>query len=46
MSFGAPVEMGPVAQSGILDAGDYYWGKGPVGPTIRASQTRGYWVMH
>lgn len=40
---GSPAAMGPIGPGGVCDYGDYYWGKGPVGPTIRASQIRGWW---
>jgi Family of unknown function (DUF6345) len=42
---GTPAAMGPIGPGGAMDAGDYYWGKGPVGPTIRASQIHGWWYM-
>jgi Family of unknown function (DUF6345) len=40
---GSPAAMGPIGPGGAWDFGDYYWGKGPVGPTIRASQIHGWW---
>ena len=29
----------------VWDFGDYYWGKGPVGPTIRWWQVTGWWYL-
>ena len=43
---GTPAAMGPIGPGGVWDYGDYYWGKGPVGPTIRASQIRGWWYLN
>jgi hypothetical protein len=43
---GSPVAMGPIGLGGVWDYGDYYWGEGPVGPTIRASQIRGWWYAY
>jgi Family of unknown function (DUF6345) len=34
---------GPIGPMGVTDMGDYYWGKGAVGPTIKASQISGWW---
>ena len=30
---------------GISDYGDYYWGKGSVGPNIMQSMTNGWWYI-
>ncbi len=43
---GTPAAMGPIGPGGVWDYGDYYWGKGPVGPTIPASQIRGWWYLN
>src|SRR5262249_17480317 len=40
---GSPAAMGPIGPSGVWDVNDYYWGKGPVGPRIPASQIHGWW---
>ena len=42
---GSPAAMGPIGPGGTWDIHDYYWGKGAVGPTIRASQIHGWWYM-
>jgi len=42
---GTPAAMGPIGPGGACDYGDYFWGKGPVGPTIRASQIHGWWYV-
>jgi hypothetical protein len=41
---GTPAAMGPT-YNGICDYGDYYWGKGPVGPTIPQSLINGWWYI-
>jgi hypothetical protein len=43
---GTPAAMGPIGPGGVWDFGDYYWGKGAVGPTIPASQIRGWWYLN
>jgi hypothetical protein len=43
---GTPAAMGPIGPGGVWDYGDYYWGKGPVGPTIPASQIKGWWYLN
>jgi hypothetical protein len=43
---GTPAALGPIGPGGVWDFGDYYWGKGPVGPTIPASQIRGWWYLN
>ncbi|HEY5910440.1 MAG TPA: DUF6345 domain-containing protein [Verrucomicrobiae bacterium] len=43
---GTPAALGPIGPGGVWDYGDYYWGKGAVGPTIRASQIRGWWYLN
>jgi hypothetical protein len=42
---GTPAAMGPIGPGGAWDYYDYFWGKGPVGPTIRASQIYGWWYL-
>ena len=49
---GTPAAMGPITdidflgqRLGIWNYGDYYWGKGPVGPTIPKSQINGWWYI-
>jgi hypothetical protein len=42
---GTPAAMGPIGPGAAMDYGDYFWGKGPVGPTIRASQIQGWWYI-
>jgi hypothetical protein len=43
---GTPAAMGPIGPGGVWDIGDYYWGRGPVGPTIPASQIEGWWYIN
>jgi Family of unknown function (DUF6345) len=43
---GTPAAMGPIGPGGVWDYGDYYWGKGSVGPTIPASQITGWWYLN
>jgi hypothetical protein len=38
--------MGPINVDGISDFNDYYWGKGPVGPSIPQAQIRGWWYVN
>jgi hypothetical protein len=42
---GTPAAMGPVGPGNVMDYGDYFWGKGPVGPRIPASQIVGWWYL-
>jgi hypothetical protein len=49
---GTPAAMGPITNVdvlgvtiGIWDYGDYYWGKGPVGPTIPRNMIDGWWYI-
>jgi hypothetical protein len=42
---GGPAALGPLGLGGSWDYNDYYWGKGPVGPTIRAPQIVGWWYL-
>jgi hypothetical protein len=35
--------IGPYGPLGVCDSGDFYWGKGSVGPTITAGQITGWW---
>ena len=51
-NMGTPAAMGPVFNVefdgltfGICDYTDYYWGKGPVGPTIPQSLINGWWYI-
>lgn len=51
-NMGTPAAMGPVLNVeyqgqtvGICDYDDYYWGKGPVGPTIPQSLINGWWYI-
>jgi len=37
--------MGPIGTGGATNQGDYFWGKGSVGPDIRGGQITGYWWM-
>lgn len=43
---GTPAAMGPIGPGGSWDYYDYYWGRGSVGPTIPASQIRGWWYLN
>jgi len=43
---GTPAAMGPIGPGGAWDYYDYYWGRGSVGPTIPASQIRGWWYLN
>ena len=49
---GTPAAMGPMfdvtidgVTFGICDYGDYYWGKGSVGPTIERASISGWWYI-
>ena len=42
---GKAAALGPIGPGGSCDINDYYWGRGPVGPTIRAAQIRGWWYV-
>jgi hypothetical protein len=45
---GTAAAMGPIhwyPSYGVWDFYDYYWGKGPVGPTIPRSQINGWWYI-
>jgi hypothetical protein len=49
---GTPAAMGPIVNVnvrgttlGICDYADYYWGKGPVGPTIPQESINGWWYI-
>ena len=42
---GIPAAMGPVGPNGVLDFMDYYWGKGPVGPSIPTGLIKGWWYI-
>jgi Family of unknown function (DUF6345) len=51
-NMGTPAAMGPIFDVtidgltfGICDYGDYYWGKGPVGPTIERPRISGWWYI-
>jgi hypothetical protein len=43
---GTAASMGPINVDGVSDFTDYYWGKGPVGPSIPKSQIRGWWYIN
>ena len=43
---GTPAAMGPIGPGGVWDYNDYYWGRGSVGPTIPASQIKGWWYLN
>lgn len=42
---GRAAAMGPIGPAGVWDFDDFYWGQGPVGPTIRSGQIRGWWYL-
>jgi hypothetical protein len=42
---GDPAGLGPIAAGGVWDWGDFWWGEGSVGPSIRASQIRGWFYL-
>ena len=42
---GGPAALGPVGPAGVWNVNDHYWGKGSVGPTIRAAQIEGWWYL-
>lgn len=49
---GTPAAMGPIRNVQVLDFhfgisnyGDYYWGKGSVGPNISQAQINGWWYI-
>jgi len=49
---GTPAAMGPIcnididgATFGITNYNDFYWGKGPVGPTLDTSLINGWWYI-
>ena len=49
---GTAAAMGPITNIdvegvtiGVCDYGDYYWGKGPVGPTIPRNMIDGWWYI-
>ena len=56
-STGTPAAMGPLIKASVpdghggqalvylTDSNDFYWGKGPVGPTIPADQISGFWYL-
>jgi hypothetical protein len=39
---GTPAVLAPIGTGGVTDLNDDWWGLGPVGPRIRASQMQGY----
>jgi hypothetical protein len=43
---GTPAALGPIGPGNVWDYGDYFWGKGPVGPTIHSSQVIGWWYLN
>jgi hypothetical protein len=38
---GEPAFLGPIGPGGVWDFDDFFWGMGPVGPTIRAQNKQG-----
>jgi subtilisin family serine protease len=42
---GRAAALGPIGPGGVCDINDYYWGRGPVGPTISAGLIRGWWYV-
>jgi Family of unknown function (DUF6345) len=42
---GTPAALGPIDGNGFCDFNDFYWGKGPVGPSIPAALIRGWWYI-
>jgi Family of unknown function (DUF6345) len=42
---GDPAVLAPFGPGGVSDINDYWWGKGSVGPRIRASQNKGWYFM-
>lgn len=42
---GTPAALGPIGPGNASDLGEYYWDRGPVGPTIRAWQITGWWYL-
>lgn len=42
---GDPAVLAPLGPGGVSDLNDYWWGKGSVGPRIRASQNHGWYSM-
>jgi len=45
-SEGTAAAMGPVGAGGVTDLGDFYIGKGPLGPTILPASVKGWWYLH
>jgi hypothetical protein len=45
-SEGTAAAMGPVGDGGVTDLGDFYIGKGPLGPTILPASVKGWWHLH
>ena len=37
--------MGVIGPQGLSNYNDYFWGQGPVGPDIRGSNIRGWWLL-
>jgi hypothetical protein len=37
--------MGPIGPGGVSNFNDYFWGKGSVGPDLRGSDIRGFYVV-
>jgi hypothetical protein len=44
--YGYPAAMGQLGPGGVCDSGDYYPGKGSMGPTIAPAQRTGWWYMN
>ena len=43
---GTAAAMGPVGPGGVTDIGDYYVGKGAMGPTVLPADVKGWWYLH
>lgn len=43
---GTAAAMGPIGAAGVTDEGDYYVGKGSMGPTILPADVTGWWYLH
>jgi hypothetical protein len=43
---GTAAAMGPMGPGGVSDVGDFYVGKGTLGPTIKPADVTGWWYLH
>lgn len=43
---GTAAAMGPIGPGGVTDVGDFYIGKGALGPTIQPADVKGWWYLH